>query len=163
MSAPEFTISRTFDAPRQRVWDAWTQPEQMAKWWGPKGFTVVYVKMDLRAGGTYLYCIRSPEGIEMWGKFEYSEVSAPQRLVFANFFSDANGGVTRHPYSPNWPLKTHSTVEFDEQDGKTTLTLRWSPINATEIERKTFEDGMASMQQGWGGTFEQLAAYVQAG
>ena len=79
-------------------------------------------------------------------------------MVLINSFSDEAGGVTRHPMAPNWPLETHSTFTFEDVGGgKTKVTIRWSPHNATEDERKTFEAGRDSMRQGWGGTLDRLA------
>jgi uncharacterized protein YndB with AHSA1/START domain len=156
----EFVISRTFDAPRELVWKVFTDPEHMKHWWGPKGFTVLAAKMDFRPGGSYHYCMRSPDGHDMWGKFVYREIVAPERIVFLNSFSDEAGGLTRHPMSPTWPLEMLSTFTFAEQHGKTTLTIRWAPYNATVEERKTFDDGRKGMQGGWSGTFEQLEAYL---
>jgi uncharacterized protein YndB with AHSA1/START domain len=156
----DFVISRTFNAPRDLVWKVFTDPEHMKNWWGPKGFTVLTAKMDFRPGGSYHYCMRSPDGHDMWGKFVYREIVAPERIVFFNSFSDEAGGRTRHPMSPTWPLEMLSTFTFKEHGGKTTLTIRWSPYNASEVERKTFEDGRKGMNQGWSGTFEQLEAYL---
>ncbi len=85
---------------------------------------------------------------------------APERLVFVVSFSDPAGGVTRQPWSATWPLQWLSTVTFAEQGGKTLVTVKWIPIEATELERKTFTEGRQSMQQGWTGTFEQLADYL---
>jgi uncharacterized protein YndB with AHSA1/START domain len=156
----EFMISRVFDAPRELMWKAFTDPKHMKNWWGPKGFTVQAAKMDFRPGGSYHYCVRSPDGHDMWGKFVYREIAAPERIVFINSFSDEAGGLIRHPMSPTWPLEMLSTFAFSEQQGKTTLTIRWSPYNATEEERKTFEDGRKGMHQGWSGMFEQLENYL---
>jgi len=135
----------------------------MKHWWGPKGFTSPVCKLDLRPGGTMHYCMRSPDGHEMWGKFSFREVVAPERLVYINSFSDAQGGLTRHPMSPTWPLELLTTVLFEEQGGRTTVTIRWGLLpSATEPERKTFNDGHSSMQQGWTGTLDQLRAYLEA-
>ena len=150
-----------FDAPRELVWKAFTEPERMKQWWGPKGFTVIASKMDLRPGGTYHYGMKAPDGSAMWGKFVFREIVAPERMVFINSFSDEAGGITRHPMSPTWPLEMLSTFTFEEQPGgKTKVTIRWSAHNATEEERKTFDAGHDSMRQGWGGTMEQLEAYL---
>ena len=92
--AREFIIARVFDAPRDLVWKAWTEAEHLARWWGPKGFPISVVKLDLRPGSVFLYSMRFPEGHEMWGKFVYREIAEPGRLVFINSFSDAEGGVT---------------------------------------------------------------------
>jgi uncharacterized protein YndB with AHSA1/START domain len=159
--ASEFVLSRVFDAPRQLVWQCFTDPAHMQHWWGPKGVTVVESKMDLRPGGTYLYGMKTPDGAVMWGRMVYREIAPPAKLVFINSFSDENGGLTRHPMSPSWPLEMLSVFTFEEQPGgKTKFTLHWSPHNATEEERKTFDAGHASMTQGWGGTLEQLGAYL---
>ena len=155
-----FVISRVFDAPRDLVWKAWTQAERLKQWFGPKGFTMVYCKLDLCPGGIFHYCLRGPDGKEMWGKFVYREIVAPERIVLVNSFSDEKGGLTRHPFSASWPLEMLSTTTFAEHQGRTTVTIKWLPLNATESERKTFEEGRKGMEQGWTGTFDQLAEYL---
>jgi len=155
----EFAITRSFDAPRAQIWKAWTDPDHM-RWWGPKGMTVPHCEMDLRPGGTYHYCLRTPDGHDMWGKWVFREITAPERLVFVNSFSDAEGGLTRHPLSPTWPLEMLSTLTLTEQAGQTTLTLQWIPENATEAERETFAAGHDSMRQGWTGTLDKLAEHL---
>jgi uncharacterized protein YndB with AHSA1/START domain len=156
----DFVITRVFDAPRELVWQAFADPERMQHWFGPKGSTILSSKMDLRVGGTYHGAMRNPDGQVMWAKFVYREVNAPKRLSWVHSFSDENGGLTRHPLSTTWPLELLTTVTFEEApSGKTKLTLSWSPINATEEERKTFEAAHDSMQGGWTGSFERLAAY----
>jgi len=157
----DFVISRVFDAPREVVWKAFTDPEHMKHWWGPKGSTVLVSKMDLRVGGTYLGALRDSAGRVMWGKFVYREISAPRRLVWEHSFSDENGGLTRHPLAPTWPLKLLTTVTFDEPcQGQTGVTLRWLPLEATAEERATFDAAHDGMRGGWGGSFDQLAAYL---
>jgi uncharacterized protein YndB with AHSA1/START domain len=160
-SSKDFVISRVLDAPRDLVWKAFTDPERMKRWWGPKGFTVIASKMDLRVGGTYHYGLKAPDGSPMWGKFVFREIVPTERMVFVNSFSDEAGGTTRHPMAPTWPLEMLSTFSFeDEPGGKTRFTVRWSPHNASEDERKTFDAGQTSMTQGWSGTLEQLEAYL---
>lgn len=163
--APErdFVITRTFDAPRALVWKAWTEPERLAQWWGPKGATIRVVKHDLRPGGIFHYAMQFKPGHDMWARFVYREIMPPERLVFINSFSDADGGITRAPFpqlGDTWPLEILNTLTLAEQDGKTALTLRGRPINATEEERKAYVGMFASMQQGFGGTFDKLAAYL---
>ncbi len=161
LSATEpFVISRTLDASRDRVWSAFTNPDALLRWWGPKGFAVTYQKMELRPGGTYHYCLRGPDGKDVWGKFDFQEIDAPEKLVLIDMFSDQKGGITRHPLSPDWPLKMRTTISFTEKAGKTTVTVSWLPIDATDAELQTFEKGRSSMDQGWSGTFEQLDAYL---
>jgi uncharacterized protein YndB with AHSA1/START domain len=159
-TAKDFVISRVFDTPRDLVWKAFTEPERMKQWWGPKGVKVIASKMDLRVGGTYHYGMETPDGKVMWGKFVYREITPPERLIFINSFSDEAGGLTRHPMSPTWPLEMLSTFTFEDLGGQTRFTIRWAPNNPTEEERKTFDAGQDSMTQGWGGTMEQLAAYL---
>ena len=158
--AGEFVLSRLVDAPRERVWSAWTEPERLARWFGPKGVKTISVKMNLRPGGVYHYGMRAPDGKDMWGKWTFREIAAPERLVFVGSFSDDRQGVTRHPMSPNWPLEILSTILFQDMGGKTLLTVKWSALNPTAIERAAFAEGHEGMRAGWGGTFEQLDAYL---
>jgi uncharacterized protein YndB with AHSA1/START domain len=97
----------------------------------------------------------------MWGKWVYREITRPRKLVFVNSFSDAKVGITRHPMAPEWPLELLSTISFDEKGGKTTVTVKWAPINATAAERRTFNDSHASMKGGWGGTLDSLETYLR--
>lgn len=157
----EFVISRAFDAPRELLWKVWTERDHLMKWFGPKGFGMPKCNMDFRPGGIFHYCMLTPDGREMWGKWVFREIDAPNRLVMVSSFSDADGGLTRHPFNAQWPLETLSTTTFESQDDKTLLTIRWQPLNATPEERATFDDSHASMQQGWGGTFEQLQDYLK--
>lgn len=161
----EFVISRIFDAPRDLVFKANTDPKHLMHWWGPKGFTMLTCTVDLRPGGMFHYGMRAPNGAEMWGKLVYREIVAPERLVVVVSFSDAQGGITRHPLSPQWPLETLSKSTFVAKGGKTELTIRWSPLNPTAEERAAFAAGHEGMKQGLGGSFQQLDAYLatQAG
>ncbi|SFV35643.1 SRPBCC family protein [Hyphomicrobium facile] len=160
-SVAPFVISRIFDAPRELVYKAFSDPEHMKHWWGPKGFKVIDAKMDLRPGGRFLYGMQAPDGSTMWGRFDYREIAAPERIVFINSFSDAGGGITRHPMNPDWPLELLSVITLEELDGdRTKLTVSWTPYNATSVESETFDKGRPSMTQGWGGTLEQLEAYL---
>ncbi len=158
--AKPFVITRTFDAPRDRVWQAWTEREQLMQWFGPKGFKMTTANLDFRPGGTFHYCLRTPEGGQMWGKFVYRAIEAPTRIVLVNSFSDEKGGLARHPMSPTWPLEMLSTTTFTEENGRTKLTIEWSPLNPTDEESRTFDSSHEGMTQGWAGTFEQLAEYL---
>jgi uncharacterized protein YndB with AHSA1/START domain len=156
----EFVITRSFDAPRDLVFAAWTEAERLAHWWGPKGMRIRVAKLELKPGGIFHYAMEMPDGNEMWGKFVYREITPPERIVFVNSFSDPQGNTTRAPFSATWPLEVLNVLTFLEHDGKTTITLRGGPINATAEERATFRTGHKSMQQGFSGTFEQLAEYL---
>jgi uncharacterized protein YndB with AHSA1/START domain len=163
MSTPgkDFVLARVFNAPRDLVWKCFTDPERMKQWWGPKGVKILKAKMDLRPGGSYHYGMQTPDGKVMWGKFVYRKIDPQDRIEFINSFSDESGGLTRHPFAPNWPLELLSVFTFEDQSGgKTKFTIRWTPHNATAEEQKTFDDGHASMTQGWGGTLDQLEAYL---
>jgi len=156
----EFVITRTFDAPRDLVWKAWTEVAHLRKWFGPTGATISAATMNFKPGGTFHYCMRTAAGVEMWGKWTFREIVVPEKLVLISVFSDKDGGITRHPMAPDWPRETLSTTTFTENGGKTSVTLRWAAHNATDIERKTFDAGHAGMTQGWGGTFAQLEQYL---
>lgn len=155
-----FVISRTFNAPLARVWKAWTDPEQMAQWWGPKGFKADVKRLELKPGGLFHYRMESPQGQEMWGRMVFREIVPNERLVFINSFSDPDGGLTRHPLAPEWPLQMHTTITFTEENGKTTVTVTWLPYEASESEYETFDKGRDSMQGGWTGTFEKLESHL---
>ena len=118
VQSKDFVISRVFDAPRDLVWQCFTQPERMKEWWGPKGVKVVKSKMDFRVGGIYLYGMQNPDGNVMWGRKLYREITPPERIVFINSFSDEAGGLTRHPLAPQWPLQMLSTFTFEEAAGR---------------------------------------------
>jgi len=156
----ELVITRVFDVPRELVWKAFTESDRLARWWGPKGFTMLVRKLDLRPGGVYHYAMRSPAGHIMWGRFVYREIQAPECLVFVNSFSDEEGNIVRSPFSPTWPLEILNTLTLGESDGKTTITLRGRPVNATAEEQETFWNAQESTRQGFAGTFDQLAEYL---
>src|SRR5260370_36434040 len=156
----EFAITRVFDAPHELVWKAFTEPERVERWWGPKGFTTRVHKLELRPGGVFLFSQRTPDGRDMWGKWVYREIVAPERLVVVNSFCDENENPVRHPMNPEWPLELLSSSTFTENQGRTTLTIRGIPINATESERKVFVAGKKSMDEGFTGTLDQLDEYL---
>jgi len=110
-------VTRVFDAPRELMWKALTEPERLERWWGPKGFTSRIHKLELRPGGTFLYSQRNAEGLEMWGKWVYREIIAPERLVFVSSFTDEKGNPARNPFEPNWPLETLGISTFTEDRG----------------------------------------------
>ena len=156
----ELVIMRTFHAPRTLVWQAWTESERLLHWWGPQGVTMKVAKIDLCPGGRLHYCYAMPNGNEMWGLFIYHEITPPERLVFTNAFSDAEGNIVRAPFSADWPLEIMNTLTFTEHEGKTTLTLRGLPYNATAAEHNLFAGARTSIQQGFKGTMDQLETYL---
>jgi uncharacterized protein YndB with AHSA1/START domain len=161
MSEPVFAITRTFDAPLALVWDVYSQEKHLAKWWGPKGFTWVSGTMDFRPGGKFLYCMRSPAGHEMWGKFNYRDILPMRKVVFTNAFSNAAGDTVRAPFAANFPLEVLNDVNFSESGGKTVIAMTGTPFNASEEERAFFQSMFPSMNQGFNGTFDQLDEYLK--
>jgi uncharacterized protein YndB with AHSA1/START domain len=154
----ELTITRVFDAPRELVWKAWTEPERVKRWWGPKGFTSPVIKIDLRVGGEYLSCMRSPEGQDFWGKGIFREIVAPERLVMTDSFADKEGNTVPASYygmSGDWPLEMLVTVTFEEQEGKTKLTLKHSGIEGISAMDRD------NMEQGWSQSFDKLSVYLE--
>jgi len=84
-------VTRVFDAPRELVWKAWTDPKYVMQWWGPKGFTSPVCKMDFRVGGKYLICTRTPDGQEFWHGGEYHEIVPLEKIISSMYFSDSKG------------------------------------------------------------------------
>lgn len=151
----ELTITRVFDAPRERVWRAWTEPEVLKRWSGPEGFTLPVCRIDLRVGGAYLFCMRSPEGQDFWSTGVYREIVSPERLVCTDSFADEKGNVvpaSHYGMTGDFPLELQVTVTFEDQDGRTLMTLRHAGMPAGE------HGEMAAA--GWNGSFDKLAAVV---
>lgn len=146
--AGTIAATRIFDAPRELVFDVWCDPKHISNWWRPRGFTTTTRKMDVRPGGEWLFVMHGPDGTDYPNE------------IFISSFSDSEGGLTRHPGAPEWPLQLISTILFEERDNGTLVTVRWSPYEATELERATFDAGHDSMRGGWSGTFDQLAGYL---
>lgn len=147
-------IERIFDAPRELVWKAWTEPERMMRWWGPKVFTTPVCKIDFRVGGVFLNCMRSPEGQDYWSTGVYREIVPLERIVCTDSFADEKGNVVpaSHYGMTDMPLEMLVTVTFEDMGGKTRMTLRHSGLPAGEMS-----DGAG---QGWGESFDKLAEYL---
>ena len=139
----ELVITRTLDAPPRLVFKAWTQPEHLARWWGPRGYTLISYKADVRPGGSFRFGTRSPENTEHWAHGTYREVVPPERLVFTTAWE--------HPdRSPKH--ETVVTLTFAEQGGKTKLTLK-----QTLFESVTSRD---LHRGGWSSSFDLLEDYL---
>ena len=152
-----FTIARTFAAPRERVWQAWTDPAQLIQWLGPKGTTGTVIAADIRPGGLLHWRMDPAEGAPMWGRAVYREVIAPSRLVYVQSFSDERGGIERAPFfDGRWPLEMLTVVTLYEEGAGTHVTLTWMPIGCEDDERANFISNIPSMHGGWGGSFERL-------
>lgn len=122
----EVLITRTFDAPRELVFQAWTDPEHLKRWYAPHGCTIDFAALDLRPGGTFLSCIHTPDGHDCWCKGVYREVVPPERIVYTMAIADEHGnlvGPTEAGMDPDWPHETTVTVTFAEHGRQTKLTL----------------------------------------
>ncbi len=164
---PEVTLRRTFNAPRELVFKAWTQAEHLAKWFGPVGFQVGVKTLDLRPGGVFHYYMDAPDGKSprIWGRFDYQRIVSPELIEFLNSFSDEAGGLTRHPASPTWPMQLQNTLTFavhEDGAGKTLLTMHAVPYNPTPEENETFAKFGSFFEQGMKGTLDQLEAHLAA-
>jgi len=119
-------VERIFDAPRELVWKAWTDPKHFMQWWGPQGFTSPLAEMDLRVGGKYHIGMTSPDGRNMYNMGVYSEITPPERLVFTQCMSDEHGNAVS-PASfgmTDMPDETEVIVTLEDVDGKTKLTVQ---------------------------------------
>jgi uncharacterized protein YndB with AHSA1/START domain len=145
-------ITRVFDAPRELVWKAWTECKRVMLWWGPKGFTTPFCKIDLRVGGVYHNCMRSPEGRDYWSTGIYREIVPLERMVCTDSFADKEGNVvpaTNYGMSADFPLEMLVKVTFEEVGGKTKLTL-------THVGLPSGED-FDNCRTGWNESFDKLA------
>lgn len=149
------TITRTFDAPRELVWKAWTNPKHFIQWWGPKNFTTPTCKIDLRVGGKLFYCMRSPEGQDLWATGVYKEINPPEKIVFSDSFADAEGNIVSAQYygmSSDIPLEMKITVMFENIGGKTKMTLKHERLPKIEID-------MAGT--GWNESLDKLEEFLK--
>ncbi|WP_075618299.1 SRPBCC family protein [Paenisporosarcina indica] len=153
-------ITRSFNAPLELVFKAFTESEHLQNWWGPKGWAFDISKFELHQDGVFHYSQTSPDGHEMWVKFVYHEVIAPEKLVYTSFFSDEKGNIVRAPFHDNWPLEILNTFTFTEHEGKTILTMIGTPVSPTEEEMKTYEESQEMIHEGFSGTFDHLADYL---
>jgi uncharacterized protein YndB with AHSA1/START domain len=139
----ELVVTRLIEAPRSLVFKAWTQPEHVARWWGPQGFTTIGYQMDIRVGGAFRFGMRSPQGTEHWKTGVYREIIEPERIVFTFAWEGPDG-------QPGHELLT--TVTLAEQGMKTLLTLRQA-----EFETVASRD---DHRIGWASCLERFADYM---
>ena len=155
-----FEITRVFKAPRDRVWRAWSEADQLKHWWGPKGCSIEIARFEFRLGGFLHYAMKFADAPTMWGRFNYRQIVAPERIVWLNSFSNEKCGIARAPFSVFCPLEIENSVTFTEHTRTTTVSLRAEPFGEVAEERKYFDELRSSLEQGYGGTFEQLADYL---
>lgn len=156
-----FSIERSFSAPIDLVFRMWTDSNHLKRWLAPTGSSLAYIKADIRPGGVSHYCMSTLQNATtMWGKAAYQIVEPPKRLVYLQYFSDENEGITRHPMSSLWPLEMQTTVRFEELSGRTGITLEWLPLHATPEEWAAFTASHVGIAQGWIEAFEKLDTYL---
>mgnify|MGYP000847427179 FL=1 len=145
-------IQRIFAASRDRVWKAWTDPDLIAQWWGPAGFTAPVIEVDLREGGRYLFSMRSPVGQEFWSTGVYREIVPMERLVYTDSFADAEGNVvpaSTYGMSEDWPDELTVTVTFEDHGDGTKVILREAGAPAGEP--------LEQAEAGWNESLDKLA------
>jgi uncharacterized protein YndB with AHSA1/START domain len=149
------TIIRVFDAPRELVWKAWTDPKYIMQWWGPKGFTAPICKMDFRVGGKLLCCMRAPDGQEGWNATEYYEIVPYEKIVSLMYFADSEGNKidpAELGLEPAIEGAYDVTLFEDLGNGQTKLTF---------IGNEPMESAKNSGQlEGWNEILEKVAAVV---
>ena len=151
----DLDITRVFDAPREAVWKAWTDPRRFMRWWGPEGFTSPSCIMDLRVGGKYLFCMRSPEGRDYWSTGVYRDIVPLERIVLTDSFADEKGNVvpaSHYGMQEEWPLELLVTVTFENDGGKTIMTLQHAGIPSGTV---------SECEDGWSGSFDKLAEILK--
>ncbi|MBG1233089.1 SRPBCC family protein [Aestuariivirga litoralis] len=158
-----FVIERTYPVAQERLFQACTRVEEMKQWFAPPGMTVIKAEQNLKPGGTYHYGLAMPNGGEMWGKVTYTEITPHSRVVYLQSFSDRDGGITKHPMSPTWPLEMVTQFEFiPEGPNSTKLKISWIYAGIDDEEGQTFRAAHASMSGGWTGTLDSLQKYLAA-
>lgn len=158
----EFVITRVFEASRELVFKAWTDPRCLAQWWGPHTFTNPVCEIDLRPGGAFRIVMRGPDGVEYPYKGVYLEVIAPERLVYTGDMSEVPDAwhdlvnPNRDTSAGKPSLESVTTVTFEEYNGKTKLTVR------TLFGSVAVRDAMLKMQmaEGWAQSMERLAEHL---
>jgi uncharacterized protein YndB with AHSA1/START domain len=151
-------VTRVFDAPRELLWKAWTEPQYVMQWWGPKGFTAPHCEIDFRVGGKFLLSMRTPDGWEGWNSGEYYEIVPYEKIVSSMYFSDSKGNKIE-PEQLGIELEAiddaHNVILFEDiGNGRTKLTF---------IGNETMLNAIQSGQlEGWAEQLEKLAAVVAA-
>ncbi|TMI90142.1 MAG: SRPBCC domain-containing protein [Bacteroidetes bacterium] len=150
----DILINKVFNLPLNAVWLAWTEPEHLKKWWGPKGFTCPSSQIEAKVGGKYLNCMRGPDGKEYWSTGEVKEFIPERKLVITDSFADEKGNIrsaSDYGMPGNWPKELLITVYFEEADGATKMKLRHQGVPG-EVR----EDCIKS----WNESFDKLESNI---
>jgi uncharacterized protein YndB with AHSA1/START domain len=160
--AADLSFSRIIDAPREVLFDVWTDAEHFAQWFGPRQVALPFCRIDPRPGGALHFCHRLTDGTEIWVKGVYREFVAPERLVLSLSFVDASGRPAAHPMFPDWPLDTVflTTVTFADLEGKTQLTVWQVLVPADAAAKDTVKRERQAARAGWAETLDRLDEYV---
>ena len=148
----EYVLERTFDAPREMVWRAWTDPELLSRWYGPGIETIIH-DFDLQPGGAWLNEMRWGENAD-FSKMVFQEVTQQEKLVWHHSSTDADWNIISSPMMADWPRVLLTTVTFEDSDNKTNVRLSQIPIDATDAEIACFAAMMDGMSKGWGGGYK---------
>ena len=154
-----FTISYEFSAPKELVFNAFANAEALNDWWGPVETKNSVIHLDFKTGGIFHYKMES-NGRTNFGRFLFGKIEPHDYLEFTNSFSDEHGNVIKAPFDIPLPSEIFYRLSFTESKGKTTINMVGQPTHATDEEQNGFISINASMQQGFGATFNQLAAYL---
>ena len=152
---PTYVLERTIDAPSELVWQGWTDPELLRRWYGPGVETTVH-RLELKPGGLWLLEMQWG-GNSQYQRVEYTEVNAPQRLVWLHSSTNADWNIIDNPMMPGWPRVLLTTVTFEQEGAATKLRLTWVPHEASETEIACFADAVAGMDKGWAAGMDLLA------
>ncbi|MEQ1715913.1 MAG: SRPBCC domain-containing protein [Hyphomicrobium sp.] len=159
--AEQFFINRTFDAPIERIYEMWTDPEHLTQWLPPTGATMHFLRTEPRIGGTSFYRMTTANGMVMHGRVTYLALEKPGRIVYKQQFCDDKEQVIRPPFFANWPQTMLTTVELVSEDSdRTRVTVRWEPRDATPADVAEFIKQRGSMTMGWTGSFDKLEAFA---
>jgi uncharacterized protein YndB with AHSA1/START domain len=157
----QFVINRSFDAPRELMFEMWTDPKHFVQWLPPTGFDMQFLRADIREGGSGFYVMSNKDDVRMYGRIAYRQIRKPDRIVYTQQFCDENEKVSRHPMAPVWPETMLSTVQLSEEGpDRTRVTVTWEPEGATREELDVFVKMKGSMTQGWTGSFDKLEAHL---
>ncbi len=145
---PRYALDRTFDAPRDLVWRVWTDPELLARWYGPGVKTIIH-EYDLRPGGVWRNEMKWGDKSDL-SRMDFKEVLAGEKLVWHHSSTDANWNVAPNQMMPDWPRTLLTTVAFAGNGATTNVRLTQVPLAATQAEIACFAKMMAGMDKGWG-------------
>lgn len=157
-------MSRFYDAPITKVFEAFATSESLQKWWGPKGFEMEVKTFEFEPGGIFHFVLHGPGGYDMWAKWQILEIEAQNIFRFINSFSNAAGetvAAPEIPFGPDWPMEMVVIFQFTEEEGKTRLDFNSYPFQASEASNAVFSENIHNMKQGFGATFRALEQYLK--